>query len=217
MNSGKIVIIDYGIGNTYSVSRALEKCGAVHVIISDNADDIKNADKLILPGVGAFEDGMNGLKSRGLIDSIIDHTSAKKPLLGICLGMQLLVTSSEEFGFHHGLGLIPGKAIRLSEISPEGGRRKIPFIGWSRLNYDASIGNASLLFNGISKDEFIYLVHSYAIEVESKDNVIASYSFDGEQVTAAINSDNIFGLQFHPEKSGPAGLKILNNFLDLKI
>lgn len=217
MNREKIVIIDYGIGNTYSVSRALEKCGAMHVIISDNADDIKNADKLILPGVGAYEDGMNGLKSRGLIDSIIDHASAKKPLLGICLGMQLLATSSEEFGSHNGLGLIPGKAMRMSEISPQGGRRKIPFIGWSRLNYDAAIGNASILFNGISKDAFIYLVHSYAVETEFKDNVMASYSFDGEQVTAAINSDNIFGLQFHPEKSGPTGLKILSNFLELKI
>jgi len=217
MNNENIVIIDYGIGNIYSVSRALEKCGAMNVIISDNANEIKNADKLILPGVGAFEDGMKGLRSRNLIDSIVCHGLANKPLLGICLGMQLLTTSSEEFGLHQGLGLIPGKATRMSEISPEGRRRKIPFIGWSKLNHEPSSSNSSILFSGISQDASIYLVHSYAVKTDSDDNVIASYYFDGEKITAAIKSNNTFGLQFHPEKSGPAGLKILSNFIDLKI
>lgn len=216
MNKENIVIVDYGVGNTYSVYRALEKCGAVNVTISNNSDEIKKADKLILPGVGAFENGMNGLKSRNLIDAVVHHGLANKPLLGICLGMQLLTTSSEEFGFHHGLGLIPGKVTRMSEISSDGGRRKIPFIGWSKLIYETSIANVPELFSEIPKDASIYLVHSYAVKTDSENNLMASYYFGDERITAAIKSNNIFGLQFHPEKSGPVGLQIINNFLHLK-
>lgn len=133
MNREKIVIIDYGVGNTYSVSRALEQCGGMHVIISDNPDDIKNAEKLILPGVGAFEDGMNGLITRNLLEPIAQYVQGGGALLGICLGVQLLATNSEEFGNHTGLGLIPGSVSKLSEAKNSGYLRKVPYIGWSKL------------------------------------------------------------------------------------
>jgi glutamine amidotransferase len=215
MTKQKIVIIDYGLGNLYSVLRALEKCEAKDVVISSSVDEITKADKLILPGVGAFSDGINGLKSKGLVEPIIKHGKANKPLLGICLGMQLLATASEEFGQHQGLDLIPGTATLLSENYLGISRRKIPFIGWSKLNISSDNQKGQLIFNGVNDSDAVYLVHSYAVQVKSIDNLMATYEYGGEAIAAAININNIFGLQFHPEKSGPVGLRILKNFLDL--
>ena len=215
MNQEKIVVIDYGVGNIYSLSRALEKCGSAKYMISSDINEIKNADKIILPGVGAFEDGMNGLKSRNLIDVIIKHALDKKPLLGICLGMQLLTTSSEEFGVHAGLGLIPGRVKRMSDFSLKGNKRKIPSVGWSELTYEMSNNNVQSLFKGIPNEASVYFVHSYQVLPDSNENLMASYDFEGDKIAAVINAKNIYGVQFHPEKSGHAGLKILSNFINL--
>jgi glutamine amidotransferase len=214
MNREKIVIIDYGVGNTYSVSRALEQCGAMHVIISDNPDDIKNADKLILPGVGAFEDGMNGLITRNLLEPIAQYVQGGGALLGICLGMQLLATNSEEFGNHTGLGLIPGSVSKLSESKKSGYLRKVPYIGWSKLEKNHN-NDSDFLINGDSCKRYYYFVHSFEFIPHYEINTLAVYDNSGESVTAIVRGGNVYGFQFHPEKSGQAGLDLLGKFLSL--
>lgn len=213
MKNEKVVVVDYGLGNLFSVQRALEHCGASNVCISSSIDDIIGADRLILPGVGAFEDGTRGLKNLGLIDSIKSHAIDKKPLLGICLGMQLLATTSQEFGLHVGLNLIPGNVLPISAENPEGERRKVPFIGWAKLTASANKKSEDIIYNELSKNQAVYLVHSYYFSPDNAENIVATYDYQGDEITAAVQSDNIYGFQFHPEKSGEAGLGLLRAFL----
>lgn len=211
--SKNITIVDYGIGNLYSVMRALEVSGSETIHISDQARDLAEAEKIILPGVGAFEDGMKGLQERGLIEPLITAALSGKPILGICLGMQLLVSSSEEFGLHQGLSLIPGVVKAMPKKNTAGENLKVPFIGWSplSLNHDVSI-RESCLANAEGKA--VYLVHSFQVIPENPTHLLASYNFGGQQITAAIRNGNITGVQFHPEKSGVVGLEIIKNFID---
>lgn len=215
MKHEKIVVVDYGLGNLYSVQRALEHCGAKNVYVSSAIDDVTSADKLILPGVGAFADGIRGLNNLGLTEPIKSHARQNKPILGICLGMQLLATTSDEFGSHHGLNLIPGKVLSIPTECTAGIRRKVPFIGWASLAVLDRNGTANTVLDELGKEQSVYLVHSYYFSPDQDINLVATYDYQGFKVTAAIRSNNIYGFQFHPEKSGIVGLGLLRSFLHL--
>jgi glutamine amidotransferase len=211
----KVVVVDYGLGNLYSVQRALEHCGVEKVCVSSSVDDISSADSLILPGVGAFQDGIRGLKELGLIEPIVKHALKNKPLLGICLGMQLLATASEEFGYHSGLDLIKGSVVAIPIGCENGIQRKVPFIGWSVLKKTEQAREKDCVLSAIDAEMAVYLVHSYYFMPDQADNLLATYNFQGAQITAVIKSNNTYGFQFHPEKSGDVGLSLLKAFLHL--
>jgi glutamine amidotransferase len=208
----RITVVDYGIGNLYSVQRALEQCG-VEAIVTADPHQIGQAEGLILPGVGAFADGMRGLLDRGLDDSLRTYARSGRPLLGICLGMQLLASFSEEFGVHSGLGLIPGRVAAIPAIGADDRLHKVPHVGWSGLvkPTQATDWKQSILANTAPGEE-VYLVHSFAVTPDSPAHRLADCDYDGQPICAAIQSGNIFGAQFHPEKSGEVGLRILRTF-----
>lgn len=208
----QVAIVDYGAGNLLSVRRAFEKEGA-DVTLASRFEDVTSADYLVLPGVGAFRDGMAGLRRNGLDDAVMRFAETEKPLLGICLGMQMLASESEEFGSHKGLDLIPGKVRAIPAVGRNGTPHKIPFIGWARLDesYPGALDGSPLADMG--DDIFVYLVHSFHVEAERTESSCATYDYDGVKVTAAVRKANIFGCQFHPEKSGPTGLSIISRFL----
>lgn len=201
-----IVIVDYGLGNLFSVAKAFEFLGA-EAKISGNPDDIKKASRLVLPGVGAFGDGMDYLAKNGL-DKILSNEVLinKKPFLGICLGMQLLADIGFEYGEHRGLGWIRG---RVRKLAVEELGLKIPQVGWN----DITVVKESPLLKNIKTGSDFYYVHSYQLICDNAENVVAT-SVYGETVTAAIQKDNIFATQFHPEKSQDNGLKLLENFVN---
>ena len=200
-----IAIIDYGVGNLFSLTRSLELLGADTAVTSDK-NVISSADKLILPGVGAFGDAANKLRETGLDKLIIEEAGNGKEIMGICLGMQLLFEESHEYGLTKGLGLLKGKVVPMSGYIPSG--LKIPHIGWNALHFTKDSG----LFRHIKDGDFVYFVHSfYASECE--DSLIASTEY-GAEITAAVEKDNVKGCQFHPEKSGDVGLNILRAFCE---
>jgi glutamine amidotransferase len=210
--SAQVVIIDYGIGNLFSVRRAFEHCGAEVVVSSDPAI-ISAAPRLVLPGVGAFADGMNGLIQRGLDQVLAGYASSGRPLMGICLGMQMLASVSEEFGEHRGLDFIPGRVASIPRLDPEGKPYKVPHVGWADLRsaeHDASWKGSIL--DGLNPGDAVYLTHSFAVTPLDPNHRLAYCDYNGAQVTAAIRKGNVYGVQFHPEKSGPVGLKIIANF-----
>lgn len=209
-----ITVVDYGLGNIFSVSRALEHLG-FSVQLTDQPSDVINASYLVLPGVGAFDNGMQGLKRRNLIDPICDYAASGRPLLGICLGMQLLFTSSSEFGEHKGLGIIPGKVVPIAENDTEGSPVKIPHMGWSplcRSNNIASWDRA--IMNGIAENSAVYFVHSYYAVPEKEEHRLAVTYYGGHPITAAVQNNKVIGCQFHPEKSGSTGLRLIQNFVN---
>jgi len=201
-----VTIVDYGLGNIFSVIHALENVGT-NIIITNNPSDIKKSDYLVIAGVGAFGDGTAQLKKKQLIDPIIKHVYDGKPLLGICLGMQLFMEIGEEFGIHEGLKLIKGKTIKLSI---KGKNIKLPHIGWNRLIIHKDIN----ILNNIPSNSLMYFVHSYFIQPEDKNLIAAETTYGENTFCSVINKDNIFGCQFHPEKSGEIGLKIYKNFIE---
>ncbi|KIL49985.1 imidazole glycerol phosphate synthase subunit HisH [Jeotgalibacillus soli] len=201
-----IGIIDYGMGNLFSVSKALERLN-VPYIISDKKEELKHADGLILPGVGAFRDAMKLLSETGLDQFLHEEVIAGKPLLGICLGMQLLFEESEENGFFKGLGLLEGRVVHFSGIDQDGQTYKVPHMGWNRLTFH----QPSPLVDGL-KEEHVYFVHSYHVTGETSDELVASTDYFG-QVPAVVGKDKIFGMQFHPEKSGDLGMSLLENYI----
>ncbi len=204
-----IAIIDYGVGNLFSLSSSLEAIGK-ETIITGDADIIRNADQIILPGVGAFGDAAAKLTDSGLDKIIIEEVKKGKPLMGICLGMQLLFDEGYEYGCHKGLGLIPGKVISMKGVVPED--YKIPHIGWNSLLFPAG-REKSPLFKYINDGDCVYFVHSFFAS-ECNESTIASAEY-GALLTAAVSKDNIYGCQFHPEKSGAVGLSILKAFSEL--
>jgi glutamine amidotransferase len=200
-----VVVVDYGICNVRSVVKALELVGAT-VRVSSAPRDLEEAERIVLPGVGAFEHGMTNLAARGLIEPLADQVLGKgKPFLGICLGMQLLARTSHEFGVHEGLGWLPAT---VTPFALEGEGLKVPHIGWTEVSLD----RASPLFAGVSKAPSFYFVHSYHMVCDTTDLVAASAEY-GVRFTAAVQRDNIFATQFHPEKSQDDGLRLLENFL----
>ena len=201
-----IAIIDYGVGNLFSLAHSLEKVGAKSVVTCDRSV-IEAADKIILPGVGAFGDAASKLKDSGLFEMVIEQAKSGKPLLGICLGMQLLFDKSYEYGEHEGLGLIKGEIVPLKEIV---GGLKVPHMGWNNLRFY----DKNPIFSTINEGDYVYFVHSYYAKCSQDLSATTNY---GCEITAAVKRDNIFGVQFHPEKSGEVGLKILKAFADLKV
>lgn len=204
-----IAIIDYGVGNLFSLKSSFNAIGA-EITITNNPDEIRRADKLLLPGVGAFEDAARKLRESGLADIITEEAKNGKPLLGICLGMQLLFEKSYEYGEHAGLGLIKGEIRPISDVIPK--ELKIPHIGWNALHFK---GAPSPIFKNIDDGVFVYFVHSY-YGADCDDSVIATAEY-GAELTAAVADGNVFGCQFHPEKSGETGLNILRAFCDLEV
>ena len=204
-----IAIIDYGVGNLFSLACSLKEIGEEAIITSD-PDAIRAADKIILPGVGAFEDAADKLFSGGLGDLVKEEAKSGKPILGICLGMQLLFDKSFEYGEHKGLGLIEGEVRYIGEIIPEG--LKIPHIGWNALSMKEP---KSGIFKYLEQGDCVYFVHSY-YAAKCEKNVIA-YTEYGAPITAAVASGNVYGCQFHPEKSGKAGLSILKAFAEIEV
>ena len=203
--TGAITMIDYGIGNLRSVQKALEYVGA-RVQIAAGAAQIEAAKKLVLPGVGAFGAGMDALHRRGLASPIKDAVAAGVPLLGICLGMQLLFDESEELGAHQGLGLIPGRVLRF-----QGPDLLVPHMGWNQIEHDGS----HPLLQGVSPGAHAYFVHSYYCQPQSPRITIGATTY-GQPFAAIIALDNVYGLQFHPEKSQHVGLRLLQNYLTLE-
>ena len=200
-----IAIIDYGVGNLFSLKSSLAFIGAEAVVTGDPAV-IASADRIILPGVGAFEDAARKLRESGLDKVVYSEVAKGKPLLGICLGMQMLFDESHEYGVHKGLGLIPGKIMPLSDVV---GDLKIPHIGWNAL----SLKKDSKLYKYVNEGDHVYFVHSYyGAECDSYVSATAEY---GVSVTASVERDNVYGTQFHPEKSGEVGLSILRAFCEI--
>lgn len=197
-----IGIIDYGMGNLFSVSKALDRL-KVEYFTSEKKEELSKADSLILPGVGSFKDAMERLNATGLAEMVKQFVQSGKPLLGICLGMQLLFEQSEENGKTKGLGILPGEVIRFS-----GKGYKVPHMGWNQLSFQKK----SPILSQINED-YVYFVHSYFVSTDAKDVVIASCQYDVE-VPAIVGRNNVYGMQFHPEKSGKLGMELLRNFTE---
>ncbi|MEJ2699594.1 MAG: imidazole glycerol phosphate synthase subunit HisH [Desulfuromonadales bacterium] len=202
-----ITIIDYGMGNLRSVQKGFEKVGYAARVTSDPAD-VERAEKLVLPGVGAFKDCMDNLRQGGFIDPILRHVESGRPFLGICLGLQLLFTESEEFGRHQGLNIIPGKVVRFPAGMREGGEElKVPHMGWNQIE----IRRQAPIFKGVESGASVYFVHSYYV-VPDDPQAVATVTEYGVSFCSSIWRDNVMATQFHPEKSQQVGLRILKNF-----
>ncbi|MBO5373928.1 MAG: imidazole glycerol phosphate synthase subunit HisH [Clostridia bacterium] len=200
-----IAVIDYGVGNLFSLSSSLESIGANSVVTSDK-EIIKRADKILLPGVGAFADAIKKLRDTGLDRVIIDEVKNGKKILGICLGMQLLFEKSYEYGEHEGLGLLKGSVVPMQGVIPSA--LKIPHIGWNALH----ITKRHPIFKYIKEGDFVYFVHSYYAR-DCEESLLATTEY-GSELTAAVALNNVSGTQFHPEKSGDIGLSILKAFCE---
>lgn len=200
------VIIDYDAGNIKSVEKALQSLGET-VEITDDAEKILAADRVILPGVGAFGDAMENLNRRNLVPVIKEVVKKKTPFLGICLGLQLLFERSDETPGVEGLGILPGEILRI----PASGELKIPHMGWNSLHLEHN----GRLFRGIEEQAYVYFVHSFYLKAAEEEIVKASAEY-GVHIHASVEKDNVFACQFHPEKSSDVGLRILKNFVELR-
>ena len=218
MKNSYVAIIDYGVGNLFNVKRAFHYLG-IDSIITDNPTQIREAPRLLLPGVGAFETGMRYLKERNLIETIIDFAKSGKPVFGICLGMQLLMTQSEENGLQGGLNIIKGSVVRFRSSNDGKENYKIPQIGWNSLirpSVDWQQGDDvwhNTILGDVGDKPFVYFVHSYTVQVEDPADCLALTHYGQDRFCSVLAKRNVFGCQFHPERSGPTGLKILENFV----
>ena len=210
----KVTIIDYGVGNLLSVCRGFEKSGA-DVVVSNDPGQILMSEFVVLPGVGAFGNAMEALNKLKLVPVILEIANRGTPLLCICLGMQLLLEESEEFGKHKGLGLIDGKVKKMPDTSVDGKPLKIPHIGWNGLVSDNSIDWRSTVLADNQIDDPMYFVHSFMAIPSHDEHRLANCIYGGHLVPAVIGRENVIGCQFHPEKSGSLGLKLLSRFINL--
>lgn len=208
----KVTVVDFGTGNLLSVTRALN-----HVLdsveVTDDPARVAAAERLVVPGVGAFGDVMGSLVDQGLADPIRRFAETGRPWLGICVGMQVMMEAGEEFGDCPGLGLLPGRVAAIPAQRGDGGHRKIPHIGWNGLQPAADWSGSVL--DGLAAGSAVYFVHSFSVRPQDRSHVLAVVDHDGVEVVAALRHGNLFGCQFHPEKSGPLGLQILGNFARL--
>lgn len=209
-----ITLVDYGIGNLRSVQKAFEHVGA-EVLRTDDADAIRNADRLVVPGVGAFGACIGALRERRLDELIVQRAEAGVPLLGVCVGMQLLFEVGEEHGEHRGLGLLPGRVVHFRsdlEDAPGVTDRKIPHMGWNT----AEVERSSPLLQGLDESPYFYFVHSYHAVADDPSDVLATTAY-GRRFPAIVGRNNVYGVQFHPEKSQQSGLHLLKNFAELPV
>lgn len=200
----KVSIINYGLGNLFSIQNACSNVG-INSIITNDKKIINKSDAIILPGVGAFEHAMVSLEKLNLIDSIISFAKSERPLIGICLGMQLLFEKSYEFGLHHGLGLIPGNVIKLDVNYPY----TVPHVQWNRLNFNNE--KKHLIFKGINESQYFYFVHSFICKPTNNLEIATTTNYDSIDFCSSVINKNIYGFQFHPERSAEAGLIIYKN------
>lgn len=203
-----LAIVDYGVGNLFSLKSSFAAIG-VEAVVTGDAKVLRNADRIILPGVGAFSDAAQKLRSTGLDAVVKAEAKSGKPLMGICLGMQMLFDESLEYGRHAGLGLIPGVVSPIADVIPQD--YKVPHIGWNALNFNKK---TSALWKYIHEGDCVYFVHSY-YAADCSDHVIATAEY-GAELTAAVACENVYGCQFHPEKSGTVGLNILRAFCEME-
>lgn len=208
-----VTVIDYDCGNLFGIRRALEVCGG-EVTVAETPEELTAADRLVLPGVGAFGDVMAALRSRGLDDAVRDFAATGKPFLGICVGMQVLFDRSQEFGDHQGLGLLKGKVTKIPDTGTDGKPHRIPHIGWREIipPDDTQTRNDTIFF-GLDWPVHTYFVHSYTASPAEDRDRLADTDYDGRLICAAVRRDNVWGCQFHPERSGPTGLEMMRNFL----
>jgi imidazole glycerol-phosphate synthase subunit HisH len=206
----KAVIIDYQLGNLFSVRQALESIG-LNAVISSTPSDIEMADAVVLPGVGAFKDAMNNLHIQGMVQPIHDYINSGKPFMGVCLGLQLLFTESEEFGASKGLNILPGKVKRFENENLNGGRIKVPQISWNQI-YPSSIDWSKTPLRSVKENEHMYFVHSYYVEPVDSSCVLSLTTYHDKVYTSAVYKKNIFACQFHPEKSAKKGLMVYKDW-----
>lgn len=206
----KIAIIDYGVGNLYSLVRAF-RFFKVEPRLAEEPAALDGIDAMVLPGVGSFAAGMRGLKIRGLAEKVKAIAGENKPVLGICLGAQLLLSRGYEFGDHAGLDIIKGEAVHFPALAEH---EKIPQVGWNTIK-TLNADSQDNILKIVKENDHFYFVHSYVLEPEAKENILAQTEYGGHTFCSAVKSGNIYGCQFHPEKSGQAGLKIIENFINL--
>lgn len=213
--TSRVILIDYGAGNLLSVARALRHLGA-EVVLADNSTSAKSTDRMVLPGVGAFGACLEALRQKGLDLPVLRHIEADRPFLGICVGMQLLFDGSDEFGVGAGLGVLPGWVRGIPARDEDGRLRKIPHIGWNGLiPTGKKLAWNDDLLKSIQPGEAVYFVHSFAAQAANPEHCLAECEYEGTRLLAAVRRGNLYGCQFHPEKSGPVGLRILKSFLGL--
>jgi len=205
-----IAIIDYEVGNLRSIFSAFEKVGATPKLTRDR-QEILDADGVVLPGVGAYSYGMDKLKEHGLVTLVKDFAATGKPVLGICLGMQLLLSASEEFGRTEGLGLIPGSVKQLNLLDPE--VQKLPHVSWNEIQVPNGMSWDGTILEGIVSEEDMYFVHSFMAVPDDESHVLSLTSYSDSRFCSSVKNGNVYGCQFHPEKSAEEGLKIISNFI----
>lgn len=212
--SREVVVVDYGSGNIFSIRQALTKCGANPQITEDHST-IVEANHLVIPGVGAFGQCMAKIQKKALILPLREAIERGAWILGICVGMQILFEESEEFGEHEGLGIIPGKVVPILPVDTNGHSHKIPFVGWSALQAPPNSKWSGTILENATTGSSCYFVHSFMVQPKMEQHRLADTYYGRTKVCAAIRSENVFGTQFHPEKSGQIGLAILTRFLQL--
>jgi imidazole glycerol-phosphate synthase subunit HisH len=214
MSAVRVTILDYGMCNLLNVARAFEHCGADVSVVEDPAA-ARGAERLVVPGVGAFKDSMVEVRARGFDDAIREFARTSRPLLGICVGMQMLFEASEEFGEHAGLGILPGRVVAVPSRTTTGEPQRVPHIGWNHL-VPSEIGrgwDGTLLARFVDARPAMYFVHSFAARPADSRDVLADCIYGGHRVCAAVARDNITAFQFHPERSGRDGLSVIETFL----
>ncbi len=211
----RVTIVDYGVGNLLSVRGALEYCGA-EAQFSSSPKAIESADRLLLPGVGAFADSMADMRDCNLVEPVLGFAEAGRPLLGICLGMQMLMEESEEFGRHEGLGLVKGRVVPIPPNGADGKPHRIPHVGWSELSPSHPGGWDGTLLKDLCTGDSVYFVHSFMALPERPHDRLGDCDYHGQKICSVVRRDNVIGCQIHPEKSGEVGIQILRNFIALQ-
>jgi imidazole glycerol-phosphate synthase subunit HisH len=206
----QVAIVDYGMGNIFSVKHACEHVG-LKAKVTSSTQDIESAKAIILPGVGAFGDAIKNIEELGLIGVLQDAAASGKPFIGICLGLQLLMEESSEFGKHKGLGIIKGEVISLEDPQLGNQKIKVPQIGWHKIHKASDDLWQKSCLESVKNDAYMYFVHSYCVKPENSETVLTTTQYEGKEFCSSIQKDNVFACQFHPERSGVEGLKVYQN------